>query len=131
MATKIQRTETGYQAGNIEAHIGELAPREAQLLVLKANGETDKEIAKALGIKPKSLDPRKANIFYKLGVNRCTAAIAVAFQRGLLTHHMLLAATLSTTLNGYFSSSEFVPPRMPQRPAQIVRIYRNAREQLL
>jgi non-specific serine/threonine protein kinase len=61
-----------------------LSPREAQVLQLLVDGRTDREIAEALFISPRTAQGHVASILNKLGVNSRTAAVAVALQRGLL-----------------------------------------------
>ena len=61
-----------------------ISPRELEVLQLLVAGHTDREIAEALFISPRTAQGHVANIFNKLGVNSRTAAVATALQTGLL-----------------------------------------------
>jgi predicted ATPase/DNA-binding CsgD family transcriptional regulator len=60
-----------------------LTPRERQVLLLLADGRTDKEIAADLGIRPKTVGTHVSAILAKLGVESRTAAAAQAVRCGL------------------------------------------------
>ncbi len=62
-----------------------LSEREREVLQLLAEGETSKEIALALGLKPKTVENHRAHILDKLGVVNSAAAVRVAFSQGLVT----------------------------------------------
>ena len=68
-----------------------LSPREAEVLQLLVDGRTDREVAEALFISPRTAQGHVASIFNKLGVNSRTAAVATALQSGLLRHEDLPA----------------------------------------
>ena len=61
-----------------------LTPREVEVLTLIAAGRTDKEIAAALFLSPRTVHHHVANLLAKLGVGTRTAAAAVAQAAGLL-----------------------------------------------
>ena len=54
------------------------------MLVQLAKGLTNKEIALALGLRPKTVGHHVSNIFRKLGVRTRTEAAAVALARGVV-----------------------------------------------
>src|SRR5439155_8937886 len=58
-----------------------LSPRERQILALAARGLPAKQVARQLGISPKTVEQHKTRIFAKLGVQNQTAAVSVAFRR--------------------------------------------------
>lgn len=62
-----------------------LSARERDVLTHLAAGETNKEIAGALGISPHTVRRHVEHIFTKLGVTTRAAATAHAYQHGLLT----------------------------------------------
>ena len=62
-----------------------LSEREHEVLMHLAAGETNKEIAEALGISPHTVRRHVEHIFTKLGVTSRTAATAHAYEHGLLT----------------------------------------------
>jgi DNA-binding NarL/FixJ family response regulator len=61
-----------------------LTPRELDVLTLIAAGLSDREIAEALFISPRTAQKHAATIFDKLGVGSRTAAATVALRAGLL-----------------------------------------------
>jgi two-component system NarL family response regulator len=62
----------------------ELSPRELDVLRHIAKGESNKEIAAALGITEGTVKTHVVNILGKLGVNDRTAAATAAVQRGFI-----------------------------------------------
>ncbi len=65
-------------------HAGELTPRELEVLRLITLGNTDKEIAEALFITPKTANHHVTRILAKLECRNRAAATALALQRGLV-----------------------------------------------
>lgn len=61
-----------------------LSDREAQVLQLLANGQTNKEIAASLFVSEATVKTHVENILRKLGVADRTQAVAEAFRRGLV-----------------------------------------------
>jgi non-specific serine/threonine protein kinase len=61
-----------------------LSRRESEVLQLLVAGQTDREIAAALFISPRTAQGHVASIFNKLGVNSRTAAVAFAIQNNLI-----------------------------------------------
>ena len=62
-----------------------LSPRELEILELVARGTTNREAAKRLFISEATVKTHLLHIYAKLGVNDRAAAVAVGFDRGLLT----------------------------------------------
>jgi DNA-binding NarL/FixJ family response regulator len=62
-----------------------LSPRELEVLRMVARGTTNREAAKLLFISEASVKTHLLHIYAKLGVNDRAAAVATAFDRGLLT----------------------------------------------
>jgi DNA-binding CsgD family transcriptional regulator len=54
-----------------------LSPREEQVLRLAAKGMAGKQIARALGISPKTVEQHKTRAFRRLGVSNQAAAVAL------------------------------------------------------
>jgi non-specific serine/threonine protein kinase len=65
-------------------HPARLTPRELDVLRLLTEGHSDREIAEALFIGPRTVQTHVANLFAKLGVNARAEAAAVAVRRGLV-----------------------------------------------
>ena len=63
---------------------GGLTAREREVLVLVAEGLTNRQIAEALVLSQNTVIRHVANIFAKLEVNSRAAAVAVAAERGLV-----------------------------------------------
>jgi non-specific serine/threonine protein kinase len=61
-----------------------LTPREREVLRLLVEGRTDRQIAEALFISPRTAQGHVARIFGKLGVGTRAAAVAVALRAGLV-----------------------------------------------
>jgi two-component system NarL family response regulator len=61
-----------------------LTARETEILALMARGQSNTEIAGALGISERTVKNHVASIFGKLGVSDRTRAVLVALQRGLV-----------------------------------------------
>ena len=61
-----------------------LSEREQEVLRLTAEGATSKEIAAALGLRPKTVENHRARILDKLGVANTAAAVRIALARGVL-----------------------------------------------
>jgi len=55
-----------------------LTPRECQILDLLASGQSNKELARALGVSPNTVKTHLANLFAKLEVDRRVKAIEKA-----------------------------------------------------
>jgi DNA-binding NarL/FixJ family response regulator len=64
---------------------GPLSQRELEVLELVAGGNTNREAAARLFISEATIKTHLLNIYAKLGVNDRAAAVAEAFNRGLLT----------------------------------------------
>jgi len=71
-------------AGDLAAEELGLTPREREVLVLLAQGLSDKEIADTLFISPRTAMTHVGNILSKLGVNKRTLAASVAVRKGLV-----------------------------------------------
>ncbi|WP_439381882.1 response regulator [Amycolatopsis lexingtonensis] len=61
-----------------------LSQRELEVLTLVARGSTNKEAARKLFISEATVKTHLIHVYAKLGVNDRAAAVAVAFERGLL-----------------------------------------------
>jgi DNA-binding CsgD family transcriptional regulator len=62
----------------------ELSARELQCLTLIAEGKSNKQIAHALNISPRTAEIYVSALIRKLGVVNRTGVVAMAFRRGLL-----------------------------------------------
>ncbi len=69
--------------GEVSALPAGLTPREREVLLLLAGGLTDREIAEALFISPRTVGGHVTNLLGKLGVDSRTAAAAWAVRNGL------------------------------------------------
>jgi DNA-binding NarL/FixJ family response regulator len=65
----------GRSVSGTEGELMGLSPRENDVLAMLADGLTDREIANALTISPRTVETHVSNILHKLGVrNRAEAA---------------------------------------------------------
>jgi len=74
-----RRTEPGGPGG-----VEHLTPRELDVLRLLARGDTNKEIAEALGLRPKTVMHHSMSIYGKLGVRGRAEATAWAYRSGVI-----------------------------------------------
>jgi len=77
-------TPSSRPASAVLGSLAGLTDRELQVLRLLAAGRSDREIAEALFISPRTAQGHVAHIFTKLNVSTRSAAVAVALQAGLL-----------------------------------------------
>jgi DNA-binding CsgD family transcriptional regulator len=70
-------------AGRPQVGPAALTARQRQILALAARGLAGKEVARTLGISPKTVERHKTRIFAKLGVSNQTAAVMLALAEGL------------------------------------------------
>lgn len=82
----IKRIPDGYQFGDSIVTVGRLSPREAQLLVLAANGLSSVEFSEVLGITRNSCYRLSQKLYWKLGVTHMVAALAEGRRRGYLRY---------------------------------------------
>ncbi|HEY6542948.1 MAG TPA: helix-turn-helix transcriptional regulator, partial [Ktedonobacteraceae bacterium] len=61
-----------------------LTNRELDVLRLVAEGHTDREVAEALVISPRTVNRHLSNVFVKLDVPGRAAAVAYAIRQGLV-----------------------------------------------
>ena len=66
---------------------GELSSRERDVLGLVARGRSNREIARALFVSEATVKTHLGHVYDKLGVNDRAAAVAVAYDRGVLGDH--------------------------------------------
>lgn len=76
--------DVGFKAGDSRAaSLGSLTAREREILALVARGMAAKQVARHLGISPKTVEQHKTRMFSKLGVPNQAAAVCVALVAGL------------------------------------------------
>lgn len=85
-----QRTDTGYQIGQL--HATGLTPRQSQVLLLRAQGKSVRECAQLLNCSNNNVKQILNELFYKLQVNNTPALIMRAFESLHLQFLSLLAA---------------------------------------
>ncbi len=73
------------QAPNVSAKVKELTPREAQILQLLVNAESNKRIADFLGIGVRTVETHRAKIMRKLGLHSVVELVRYAIVHGLAT----------------------------------------------
>ena len=77
-----------------------LTPSEALTLIHLASGMTQKEIAKAIKLSPRSVRGSLERAYHRLGVTRATAAVAKAQAKGWIRYagKLGMCLALATTL---------------------------------
>jgi len=75
----LKRVESGGKSS-----IDGLTSREQEVLILIAEGKTNKEIAKHLQLSVKTIESHRSNMFEKLGINDRIEATRYAIRRGLI-----------------------------------------------
>lgn len=70
--------------GSTNGHLTLLTPRETEILLQVAQGQTNQSIAKELFLSVKTVDSHVAKIMKKLGVNNRSQLTAFAYEQGLL-----------------------------------------------
>lgn len=76
----LKRVETGGKSASVDGLTG----REQEILILIAEGRTNKQIASHLQLSVKTIEAHRANIFSKLGINDRVEAVRYAIRRGLI-----------------------------------------------
>ena len=66
------------------APLDSLSPREREVLKLVVEGRTSKQIARALGVLPSTVDTYRSRLMTKLGVNDIPALVRLAIRAGLI-----------------------------------------------
>ena len=74
--------------GGADLSSGRLTPRQAQILALAANGLSDKEIAKRLGVTHRTVRTHFEKLFHDRGIRNRSQAIALWSARSTQGHHM-------------------------------------------
>lgn len=83
VASEVRRF-LGLGAAPASAGAAALTPRQAQVLALVAQGRTDKEVARALGLSPRTVEMHMAHAMQALGCRSRAQAVQVALRHGLL-----------------------------------------------
>ena len=83
-------TGGSFHSGNGGADLssGRLTPRQAQILALAANGLSDKEIAKRLGVTHRTVRTHFEKLFHDRGIRNRSQAIALWSARSTQGHHV-------------------------------------------
>ena len=63
----------------------QLTPRQTEILRLVASGQTTKEVARTLGISPKTVEFHRAQLMERIGVHDVTGLTRYAMQQGLIS----------------------------------------------
>ena len=74
----------GRAVSGTEGELMGLSPRENDVLAMLADGLTDREIANALTISPRTVETHVSNILHKLGVRNRAEAVLRSQRLGLI-----------------------------------------------
>jgi DNA-binding NarL/FixJ family response regulator len=72
------------RGGDADAHISPLTPRELEVVKLIAEAHSGEEIARELGISPKTVERHRGNVLEKLGLRDRVELTRWAIRRGLV-----------------------------------------------
>lgn len=84
LAQQVMATYAGDQVEPVSDAHAALTDRERQVLRLTSEGLPDKDIARRLGISPRTVETHRANVMKKLGLQNRTELIRYALSQGLL-----------------------------------------------
>ena len=106
--------------GNWQGFTGKgLSDRELEFTLAVANGATDKEIARQVGLACDSVKKRVYNAMFKLGVNRRAALVAEAMRQAIIAPLVILLCCLC-------AFQTFLDLGHMQRAHRVVRIQQRA-----
>ena len=94
---------------------GLLSPRELDFTLRVAEGKTDKQIAKEVGLAPDSVRKRVYSAMFKLGASRRAQLVAEAMRRAIITPLLLLIVFAMTAVQA-------TPDHQPVHRTRIVRV---------
>lgn len=90
---------------------GLLSARELDFTLRVAEGMTDKQIAKAVGLAPDSVRKRVYSAMFKLGASRRAQLIAEAMRRAIITPLILFLAVCCVVVNSTPDTQQHRAPR--------------------
>jgi DNA-binding NarL/FixJ family response regulator len=85
-AVRLVLAAAGHRAAALAQWPGGLTNREVDVLRLLARGHTNRQMARQLGLSPKTVSNHVEHTYAKLGVSSRAAATLYATQHGLLDH---------------------------------------------
>ncbi|AXK42885.1 LuxR C-terminal-related transcriptional regulator [Erythrobacter sp. SN021] len=80
LARKWQNSTTTIEQARAKQKIGQLSPREREVLTGVCEGFSSKEVARTLGISPRTVELHRANVLNKLGVRNVAAAVRLSVE---------------------------------------------------
>ena len=80
MASKWQSATATLGQARAKQRIGLLSPREKEVLSSVCEGHSSKEVARSLGISPRTVELHRANVLSKLGVRNVAAAVKLSVE---------------------------------------------------
>lgn len=88
-ASRVVAGDLDYPAREGASHeaLERLTPREREVLQLVAEGHTNREMARILGVSPKTVDAHRTNLMAKLDVHDAQALTRFAVRWGLVSDH--------------------------------------------
>ena len=85
LQTSAELQQRAGEQGAIHRRLSTLTARELELLKLVVGGNSNKQIARRLGLSEKTVRNHLSRAFSKLGVTNRTEAVMSAMRKGLLT----------------------------------------------
>jgi DNA-binding NarL/FixJ family response regulator len=84
LSPRVNFSDKNSIAGNRQSSEPGLTPRQTEILRLVASGQTTKEIARELGISPKTVEFHRARLMERIGVRDVTGLTRYALQTGIV-----------------------------------------------
>lgn len=115
-------------AGTWKGYLGMgLAPRELEATLLAANELTQKEIAKLMGISPRTVEKRIDDARFKVGAKTMRGLVLEAFRRGMIQPAVVALCAILVGHTVTSTTEEFTRIRRPgERSIASSRIHRRA-----
>ena len=92
MASKWQSATATLGQARAKQRIGLLSPREKEVLSSVCEGHSSKEVARSLGISPRTVELHRANVLSKLGVRNVAAAVKLSVEAQFETAPLVAAS---------------------------------------
>lgn len=98
------RTATGYQLDGIEVDAkpySGLPPQQARTLLFVARGLSQKEIAREMGVQPRTIQKACYTLSYRFGTQSMRATVHAAIRQGVLRYSLVLLLCVLTATNSH------------------------------
>jgi DNA-binding CsgD family transcriptional regulator len=130
MSAPTQRTETGYQHGDM--HVSGLPRRLSQVLLLRASGNSIRKCAQLLNCSDANIKQAVSELFYKLKADSTPELITTAFRNGYLQFRSIFLAFFMCLLAAIQADDNNINARVSRTTrTQTARAQRNGKNKNL